>query len=312
MARRLRFIPDGGALVEVTCRTIQGRYLLRPSSELTSLTIGVLARAQRLYKVDLHAFVFLSNHYHLLLTVRNACQLARFMNYLNSNLAREAGRLQGWREKFWGRRYQAIIVSEEEGAQIQRLRYLLRHGCKEGLVDSPEQWPGAQSVKALTRGEALRGVWIDRTREYQAQTRRTTRGRSEFASVEVLTIAPLPCWSHLSSDKRMKLARDMVRQIEAETTCRNSENGIRSMGIRRVLSRHPHERPRKLSNRPAPIIHAVSKAARKNFVDAYSFFVAAYREASKRFRGGDPKVIFPKGSFPPAPAYVASTSGPIR
>src|SRR5210317_776399 len=99
MARRLRFIPEGGALVEVTCRTIQGRFLLKPTVELESLVVGVLARAQRLYPVELHAYVFLSNHYHLLLSVESALDLAHFMNYLNSNLAREAGRLNGWKEK---------------------------------------------------------------------------------------------------------------------------------------------------------------------------------------------------------------------
>jgi len=31
LANHLRFVPDDGALVEVTCRTIQGRLLLRPS-----------------------------------------------------------------------------------------------------------------------------------------------------------------------------------------------------------------------------------------------------------------------------------------
>ena len=33
MGRKLRYIPDGGALVEVTCRTLHGRLLLRPSPE---------------------------------------------------------------------------------------------------------------------------------------------------------------------------------------------------------------------------------------------------------------------------------------
>ena len=93
MARRLRFIPEGGALVEVTCRTVQGRFLLKPTEELKAIVIGVMARAQELYPVEIHAFVFPSNHYHLLLSVEDALQLARFMNYLNSNLAREAGRL---------------------------------------------------------------------------------------------------------------------------------------------------------------------------------------------------------------------------
>ena len=62
------------------------------------------------------------------------------MGYLNSNLAREAGRLTDWREKFWSRRYRHIVISEEEGIQVGRLKYVVSHGAKEGLVDSPSQW----------------------------------------------------------------------------------------------------------------------------------------------------------------------------
>ena len=94
MGRRLRFIPSGGALVEITCRTIQGRFLLKPTDELREIIIGTLGRAQRLYPVDIHAFVFMSNHYHLLLSVPDARRLAHFMGYVNSKLAREIARLQ--------------------------------------------------------------------------------------------------------------------------------------------------------------------------------------------------------------------------
>lgn len=113
MARRLRFIPEGGALVEVTCRTIHGRFLLKPSRRLNQIVLGVLGRALRKQPLQLVSFVFLSNHYHLLLWVPNAQRLAAFMNFFNGNLAKEAGRLANWREKFWSRRYQAIVVSDE-------------------------------------------------------------------------------------------------------------------------------------------------------------------------------------------------------
>src|SRR5215208_6733047 len=57
-----------------------------------------------------------------------------FMTYFNSKLAREIGRLTGWRQKIWSRRYQAIVVSQEEEAQEARLAYVLAHGVKEQLV----------------------------------------------------------------------------------------------------------------------------------------------------------------------------------
>ena len=163
MPRRIRFIPKGGALVEVTTRTIQGRFLLKPSPELRRIVIGILARAVDLYPVKIHAFTFLSNHYHLLISVEDALRLSQFMNYVNSNLAREAGRLNNWRDRFWARRYQAIPVSDEEKAQIDRLHYMLLQGCKEGLVRKPEEWPGANCVRALMSGAPLRGLWFNRS-----------------------------------------------------------------------------------------------------------------------------------------------------
>ena len=158
MGRRLRFIPSGGSLVEVTNRTIQGRFLLRPSAELNRLLIGVLGRAQRIYGVRLHACVVLSNHYHLLLTVESARQLAKFVGYFQGNLAKEAGRLHRWRGPFWHRRYQHIVVSDEPEAQVARLRYIMANSCKENLVSSPLDWPGVSSIRPLLDGARLDGI----------------------------------------------------------------------------------------------------------------------------------------------------------
>jgi REP element-mobilizing transposase RayT len=138
VARPLRYVPPECPLVEVTCRTIQGRMLLRPSRELNRRVVGVLARAVARYDVGVCAFVFLSNHCHLLLRPSTVHQLSAFMGYVNSNIAREVGRLHHWREKFWGRRYRPVPVSFEPEAQIARLHYVLSQGCKEDLVACPQ------------------------------------------------------------------------------------------------------------------------------------------------------------------------------
>ena len=92
MSRRLRFIPDR-PLVEVTARTLQGRFLLRPSPGLREIFVGILARAAERYDVAVHAYVCAGNHLHALLSPADAHQLAGFMRYLLTNLSKEAGRL---------------------------------------------------------------------------------------------------------------------------------------------------------------------------------------------------------------------------
>lgn len=306
MSRRLRFIPPG-SLVEVTCRTVQGRLLLRPSPVLRDLTLGVLARAARLYPVEIHAFAFLSNHFHLLLTAPDAQRLARFMNYLNSNLAREAGRLIRWRDKFWGRRYQAILVSNEEEAQIARLRYILAHGVKEGLVDSPSDWPGAHCAQALLEGGVVAGRWVDRTLEQAALRKRSSVGPEAFVTVERLSLAPLPCWRHLVANRIQARVRELVEAIEHDGRRRARRSGEPPRGREFVFRQDPRHEPNRPKKRPTPLAHAASRVARATLREAYRVFSDAYRQAAEQLRSGAVEALFPEGAFPPALPYRHST-----
>jgi REP element-mobilizing transposase RayT len=302
--RRLRYVPEGGALVEVTCRTLQGRLLLRPSTALNEIIAGVLGRAQKKYPVRICAFVFLSTHYHLLLEVEDALTLSRFMRYLNSNLAREVGRLVRWKEKIWSRRYQSIPISSEQVAQIDRLRYVLSHGCKEGLVARPGEWPGLHCVRALVEGETVEGRWFDRTQEYAARRRGEKFDRLTYATHETVILSPLPCWKHLSPEAQKRRAANLVAAIETEAAARRARSGGQPLGASAVRGQHPHDRPQRLKKSPAPLFHAFRKTVRRELYQVYAWFVAAYREASTRLRAGDRSALFPTGSFPPALPFV--------
>ena len=258
MSRRIRFIPDSGALVEVTCRALQSRFLLRPGPTLDAIILGALARAQRRYAVRIIAFFFASNHLHLILEVDDARQLAIFMNYFLSKVAREIGRLTGWREKIFGRRYQAIQISDEPEAQIARLRYVLSHGCKENLVERLQEWPGVHCVEALTTGKALEGWWFDRTQEYLARRRGETFGTYQYATRESFELAPLPCWKHLPPEKRQSSPPPWSRRSKRKPPTAGSGPESRRSALppssprapRAALSR-PSARPRRPSTPPA-------------------------------------------------------------
>jgi REP element-mobilizing transposase RayT len=186
MARALRYVPPE-TLVEVSAKTAQARFLLRPSEEMNRRLVGILARAKCIYGVRIHAVSCLSNHWHALLSVRDALQLSRFMNYVQSNLAKEAGDLHDWRGPFWGDRYHHVVVTGEPEIQHRRLAYVLGQGAKEGLVARPELWPGVHSVFALRDGEALRGIWYDRTGLCLAGRSKHDRSTlDDFASEEIL------------------------------------------------------------------------------------------------------------------------------
>jgi REP element-mobilizing transposase RayT len=304
MSRKLRFIPDHGALVEVTCRAFQSRFLFRPGPVLNGIILGALARAKSLYPVRICAFAFLSNHFHLILEADDARQLSCFMGHFNSKIAREIGRLLGWREKIFGRRYQAILISHEDSAQIERLRYVLSHGCKEGLVERLQDWPGVHCVQAMTEGTVLEGWWFDRTKEYLARRRGEDFGPFQYATRETLELDPLPCWKHLTPEKRRQRAAALVSEIQAEAADRQERTGIPPLGPAAILAQSPQGQPTRTKRSPAPAVHAASLAVRRELRNAYFWFVAAYRDAAEKLRAGKRDQSFPLGCFPPPLPFV--------
>ncbi len=308
MGRPIRCLPEPYSLVEVTCRTLQGRFLLRPSPQTHEVILGILARGQRLYPLDIHAFIVMSNHMHLLVTPCHQKRLSDFVRYVKSNIAREVGRIVQWNEKLWGHRYKGIPVSTEEAAQVERLRYLLSHGVKEGLVDHPGKWHGLHSIDALLSGEPLVGLWFNRTEEYSARTRRESFDRLKYATQEVLKLSPLPCWKHLSEAAYRRQVADLVEAIEKNYAPEGIRRGKKASQIRTSRPRHPHHAPNRLKKSPSPRFHAASRRARRELMEGYSLFLRAYRAAAERLRAGLSPVAFPLGSFPPPSPFVQEAS----
>lgn len=304
MGRKNRYIPAGGALVEVTCRTIQGRLLLRPSREVNETIVGVLARAQQRYPVELSAAVYLSNHCHLLAWVEETEHLSKFMGYLNGNVAREVGRLHAWREKFWAHRYEGILVSEEEEAQVARLKYLLSHGVKEGLVARPTDWPGVHCACSLVSGEPLEGVWIDRTALHAARGKSHPAARDSCLHKELFRFHKLPCWRHLDDEEYRRRILDLLAEIEQEALATRRESPVFIPGARKLRRQDPHTPIPRPQKGPAPQFHAFRSQVREEMRRAYALFLSAYRVAAERLRRGERDVRFPPGCFPPRLPYV--------
>ena len=73
----MRHVPCPYAPMEITCKTVQGRFLLRPGRELNELILGVIGRALTLYDVRLYLLVVASNHMHMILAPADACASRR-------------------------------------------------------------------------------------------------------------------------------------------------------------------------------------------------------------------------------------------
>lgn len=301
MGRTVQTLPRPGCLVELTRRTIQGRFLFRPSPELNALIVGVLAKAQEQTGMKIHAVHFASNHYHLLISPRTIEQMADFTRHLGTNLSKEVGRLHDWPGSLFEGRSRPIPVSDEEQAQAQRLIYILGQATKDNLVASPADWPGVHVINALVRDEPLRGTWIDRTALHARRQRGEDVAPADVSSEMTLELSPLPCWSSVTPAEYRRRVQTLVAEIEHQGAATRVRERITPLGVRTVLKQRPHHRPEALERRPAPRFHAFSETARRQLETGYRAFLIAYREAADRLKRGQPDVVFPESCFPPRP-----------
>lgn len=297
-----------GLLHEVTIKTFQARFLLTPDADgrLNDLVLGVLARAQRLSGLTVCAVVALSNHLHLLVVPDSEHQLMRFCQFAASNISREVGRLRNWTGGIFRRRYSLVVVSDEPVAQVARLRYLLSHGVKEGLVRRPQDWPGVHCVRELLAGETrMAGVWVDRTALYAAVRKARRVGRklavreADHEQLEVLHLAKLPCWAYLD-DAAYKAA---VVELVADILLENQERAatVDSRSTERIRRQDPEHRPVTTKRSPRPLCHAASRSERRQLHQLLRDWIDAYYQASRRFLAGDRSALdaFPPGAFLP-------------
>ncbi len=254
--------------------------------------------------MKIHAIVVLSTHYHLLLSPDEPDQLVRFMHFVQTNIAKEAGDLHDWTGPFWARRYRHVPVSDETEAQVSRLRYVLENSVKEDLVARLRDWPGVHSAQAMLEGRPMGGVWYDRTTLYEARLRGERVSLEDFAETETVTLSPLPCWEGLPDEEVKRLLGHLIETIERDNDARRRAGGGGVLGVKAICRRSPQETPKKLQRSAAPRFHAATREAWMRLRDAYREFAAAFRDAADLLRLGTTEPRFPGGSFPPGMPYV--------
>ena len=173
-----------------------------------------------------------------------------------------------------------------------------------GARISRRQMPAGTKDPLESPGTSSR-TWFDRTQEYAARRRGEDFDRLRYATAETLILSPLPCWKDLPEETRRRLIAGLIAEVEAEAAARREQSGAQVLGAAAILGQQPLSSPNRSKKSPAPLFHAATKAVRQELYEVYGWFVAAYREAAEKLRGGDRTVRFPAGSFPPALPFAA-------
>ena len=90
------------------------------------------------YKVQIHAYCLMENHYHFLINTPHA-NLDKFMQHFASGLSRKINRLLGGDGALFRSRYRSVYV-ESDHYILQLMKYIHRNPVEASIVDKPENY----------------------------------------------------------------------------------------------------------------------------------------------------------------------------
>ena len=329
MPRHLRFQSADWSPHLITARCTQGHSLLRPD-DTNALITATLARALERHRgeVELHHYVIMSNHIHLLISTKDAHAKARFMCYFSGNLARELCRHWNTRDHIWEGRYHSHELLDET-ALIDAYKYIFKNSVKEGLVDHPRDWPGLHGYAQLCAGAVLIGRWLDRTRwGYAERTQRgRERGEQAYMREAPVTLTQPRCWGEWTQDeyhercerwcaeavqealesraRRLAEARRNLgeRGVSFDVAVERASADLTSIGADAVRA-EPVFVARPVSRSPRPLCRSGCDKRFAEFMAGYRAFQSAFLHTSSLLRAavarGErlPHVKFPQGGVP--------------
>ena len=280
----------------ISIRTERAALRLLPSPKVNGIVGGIIARYQEEFSIVIFAYTVLSNHIHILAQAPR-CNLWRFEQAVNREIAKRLNRQQGMRGHFWERRYDEQMVAEEGDAVLAFL-YVICNAVSHGLVEHPSLWPGLNSYAQVLDGKDR----VYRFTDYTAygKARRQARGEGkrvsirDFESEHVLRISPLPKHAYLSQEERRAVILRLVSQRTAEIKKERKALGLGFLGREKVLRQDHNDIPRNVKRSRKPICYTKSWEAKKLFMSWFYPWLEAFREASRRFRRGEFLVKFPE------------------
>jgi len=134
-----------GATLAVALKCSESRFFLRPRLRQVRKLRFLLAHYAEKHGIELHGFVFMSNHFHLVLTDTRR-RLPRFMEEFDSMVARVFNHDLDRQGKFWESKPYRSWPLETSAEVLEHLVYLATNPVEAWLVPTPDRWPGLISL----------------------------------------------------------------------------------------------------------------------------------------------------------------------
>ena len=122
-----------------TTKTSMGRRLLQ-SERNAMLLIDVLRLNVAAGKFQLHEFVIMPDHLHLLMSLAGDMTVEKAMQLIKGGFSYRLRREFGYQGELWQRGFSEVRISDGQSFRQHR-EYIVQNPVKAGLADTAEQYP---------------------------------------------------------------------------------------------------------------------------------------------------------------------------
>lgn len=137
MARSLR-IEYEGALYHVTARGNERKKIFFSNTDYDKF-LHYVSEAKKKYGINIHCYVLMSNHYHLVIETPEA-NISRAMHYINSSYTTYVNIKRKRSGHLFQGRYKAIII-DRNSYLVELSRYIHLNPVRAKMVQKPEEYP---------------------------------------------------------------------------------------------------------------------------------------------------------------------------
>ncbi len=122
----------------VSGRTPNREFFKLPMDETWQIMEEYLYLTKKIYDLRIHAFVLMSNHYHLMCSTPYL-NIGPAMNYFNGENSRAMNLISGRTNQNWGRRYHKTLVNSYH-YYMNVYKYIYRNPVRAGLCMTVEDY----------------------------------------------------------------------------------------------------------------------------------------------------------------------------
>lgn len=281
-----------GRTYQITRRATQRQFLLRPDEKTNQIILYCLGEAALRFGVELHVWLAMSNHYHVILFDLYGC-LPAFLRHLNQMCAKALNARWSRCENLWSTEQPSAVHLIEDSDTLDKSVYSLVNPTAADLVERVADWPGASSWAAHLNGKPIR---VKRPRAF-------FRERGSMPEEVVLTaVAPRRA---SDSSQRWDAAEwqqallERVHLAEQASLRERAALGKRVLGRRAIRKQSAFASPSTPAKRGGlrPTVACRNHARLRDALAAQRHFRECYYLARKRFVNGDRSATFPEGTW---------------